>query len=111
MSRAHTRLLRDVNQRLAEARRLAREADWQDFDDGDDWYDDEDDRGPHCMVCSSELGSHPFHEHCSMCGMPGCDVCLMRGDDCFPYLCAACDGGEDDEDWEIDDLMADEVEA
>ena len=48
----------------------------------------------HCEICRSEVtnyGNNQFQE-CSICHMSGCNVCLRRGDDVFPWLCWECGG-------------------
>ena len=54
--------------------------------------DDEDDSHGYCEICHSPLAPYQNDTaECSACHMPGCQNCLVRGDDLFPYLCPECD--------------------
>ena len=46
-----------------------------------------------CEICGAIIDYvNNRYEECSKCYSPGCEKCLRRGDDIFPYICSNCDG-------------------
>jgi len=53
------------------------------------YIDDDDDIG--CEMCAAPLNDGiNSEEECSLCAWSGCQKCMVRWDDLYPYLCDEC---------------------